>query len=138
MCIKLIRKNLKSNSAEETHWINHIFDETITWPNKAMMWCNVHGFDEGPGNTYWIGMDIRTFGIRSADYLIKCKNRATYDKYIYMAAHDPTGILSAMKHDSNLSMKTGDDVNIEYIFRWSDEEKTFDIHLGWDWYAEEI
>ena len=137
MCIRWIRKNLISNSAEETHWINHIFDETVTWSNKAMMWCNVHGFDEGPGNTYWIGIDIRTFGIRSADYLIKCKNRATYDKYIYMAAHDPTGILSAMKHDSNLSMKTGDDVNIEYVFRWGGEEKTFDLHLGWDWYAEE-
>lgn len=44
------------------------------------MWCNVHGFDEGPGSIYWIGMDLRSFGIRVADYIIKCKNKSTYDK----------------------------------------------------------
>ena len=101
------------------------------------MWCNVHGFDQGPGEIYWIGLDIRTFGIRSADYLIKCKNKATYDKYIYKAAHDTQGVLAAMKADPNLTMATGDDVNIEYVFRWGDDSKSFNLHLGWDWYAEE-
>jgi hypothetical protein len=42
-----------------------------------------------------------------------------------------------MKSDPNLTLLTGDDVNIEYIFRWGSEDKSFDIHLGWDWYAEE-
>ena len=110
MCISKWLKKKISNSTEETHWVYHIHDETVVWPNKAMMWANLHGFNEGPDAVYWIGLDIRTFGIRSADYLIKCKNKATYDKYIAKAANDPTGLLSAMKNDSNLSMKTGDDV----------------------------
>ena len=137
MCILNWIRKMRSNSAEETHWVYHTHDETVVWPNKAMMWANLHGFNEGPDTVYWIGLDIRTFGIRSCDYLIKCKNRATYEKYISKAANDPTGLLSAMKNDPNLSMRTGDDVNIEYIFRWGDEDKSFDIHLGWDWYAEE-
>lgn len=137
MCISKWIKKRKSNSVEQTHWVNHIYDETVTWPNKALMWCNVHGFDEGPGKTYWIGLDIRSFGIRSADYIIKCKNKATYDKWISKATRDMEGILSAMKSDSTLNLKTGDDVNIEYVFRWGDDNKSFDIHLGWDWYAEE-
>ena len=101
------------------------------------MWCNVHGFDEGPGVTYWIGLDIRSFGFRAADYIIKCKNKSTYDKWIYKASHDIEGILSSIKADPDLNVINGDDVNIEYIFRWGDEEKTFNLHIGMDWYAEE-
>ena len=137
MCINKWIKKFKSNSVVQTHWVNHIFDETVTWPNKALMWCNVHGFDEGPGGTYWVGLDIRSFGIRSADYLIKCRNKSTYEKWISKATRDMEGILSAMKSDPTLNLMTGDDVNIEYVFRWGGEEKSFDLHLGWDWYAEE-
>lgn len=138
MCIsKLFHKNRRLKSTEETHWVNHIYDETVTWPNKAMMWCNVHGFDEGPGSIYWVGMDIRSFGIRTADYIIKCKNKKTYDKWISMAANDTTCVLAAMKADPDLRVINGDDVNVEYIFRWGDDDKSFNLHLGGDWYAEE-
>ncbi len=137
MCLKLLRKNWKANSVEETHWVNHIYDETVSWPNKALMWCNVHGFDEGPGQTYWIGLDLRSFGIRCADYIIKCKNKETYDKWINKAARDTEHILSAMKSASELNLIDGRDVNIEYIFRWGDDEKTFNLHVFGDWYAEE-
>ena len=140
MCFKFIKKFLSRlllKSTEQIHWVNHIYDETVTWPNKAMMWCNVHGFDEGPNITYWIGLDIRTFGIRSADYVIKCKNKATYDKYINKASRDMEGILSEMKADPNLNLATGDDVETEFVFCWGDEDKSFDVRLGWDWYAEE-
>ncbi len=138
MCLKFkFLHKRKFKSTEWTHWVNHIYDQTVTWPNKALMWCNIHGFDEGPGDTYWIGLDIRSFGIRSADYLIKCKNKATYDKYINKASRDMESILSAMKSDPNLKLTTGDDINIEYIFRWGGEEKSFDMRLGWDWYVEE-
>ena len=135
--IKHFFKRPKLKSVEQTHWINHIYDETVTWPNKALMWCNVHGFDEGPGSIYWVGMDIRSFGIRVADYIIKCKNKSTYDKWIDKASRDTEHVLSAMKSAQELNLINGDDVSIEFIFRWGDEEKTFDVHLWGDWYAEE-
>lgn len=136
MCFKLIKK-LILKSTEQTHWVNHTYDETVTWPNKALMWCNVHGFEEGSGAIYWVGLDIRSFGIRVADYVIKCKNKATYDKYIYKATHDMEDVLSTMKSDSNLNLIAGDDVETKFIFRWGDEDKSFNVRLFGDWYAEE-
>ena len=47
--VKSLFKKSAFDSSEQTHWVNHIHDETVTWPNSAMMWMNVHGFDEGPG-----------------------------------------------------------------------------------------
>ena len=138
MCIlNLIRKGKGVGSVEQTHWVNHIYDETVTWPNKALMWCNVHGFDEGPGQTYWIGLDIRSFGIRAADYIIKCKNKSTYDKWISLATRDMPAVLSAMKSDSNLNLINGDYIETDFIFRWGEDYKHFNVHLGTDWYAEE-
>ena len=136
MCLKFFKK-LILRSTEETHWINHIYDETVFWPNKAAMWCNVHGFDEGPGQTYWIGMDFRSFGIRTADYVIKCKNKATYDKYIDKASRDIENILSSMKYDPNLNVSNGNNVGTEFVFRWGGESKSFNVRLGWDYYVEE-
>ena len=132
MCLKWFK-----SSEEQTHWVNHIYDETVVWPNKAMMWANLHGFDEGPGTTYWIGFDIRTFGIRSADYLIKCRTKAMYDYFINKASRDPESLLSEMKSNINMNTINGSDVDVEYIFRWGDEDKSFHIHLNWDWYSEE-
>ena len=135
MCIRAIKKIF--HSTEEVHWVNHIHDESVFWPNSAAMWCNVHGFDEGPGTTYWIGMDIRTFGIRSADYIIKCKNKETYDKYLDMACHDIEHILRTMKSDDALAVTEGNDLETKFIFKWGGEEKTFNLRLMTDWYAEE-
>ena len=101
------------------------------------MWCNLHGFDEGPGQTYWIGMDFRSFGIRTADYVIKCKNKTTYDKYIERASKDIENVLNAMKHDPDLNVFNGNNVGTEFIFRWGGESKSFNVRLGWDYYAEE-
>ena len=136
MCLNFFKK-LILRSTEQTHWINHIYDETVFWPNKAAMWCNVHGFDEGPGQTYWIGMDFRSFGIRTADYVIKCKNKATYDKYIDKASRDIENILSSMKYDPNLNVSNGNNVGTEFVFRWGGESKSFNVRLGWDYYVEE-
>ena len=43
----------------------------------------------------------------------------------------------AIQRVDNLNWRRGDDVNIEFIFRWGAEEKTFDVHLSGDIYAEE-
>lgn len=124
-------------SVEEEHWVNHIYDETTTWPNGAMMWANIHGFDEGPGATYWVGIDVRCFGIRTADYIIKCKSKSTYDEYIYEADHNPTNVLYKMRKDSRLNYKSGEHVTTEFIFKWGGEEKTFNVRYTTDHYAEE-
>lgn len=131
------KKTNPLSSTEEIHWINHIYDETVSWPNKGMMWANVHGFDEGPGQTYWVGIDIRSFGFRAADYIIKCKNKSTYDKWIDKAFRDMEGILNALKNDPSLNIKHGDDVEIKFIFKWNDNDKSFNVRFSTDYYAEE-
>lgn len=124
-------------SPEQVHWVNHIYDETVSWPNKGMMWANVHGFDEGPGSVYWVGIDVRSFGIRVADYVVKCKNRQTYDDFIYAAWHDPEKVLYKIREDSRINDRKGSDVNIEFVFKWGDEDKSFDVRLSTDIYGEE-
>lgn len=125
------------SESTEAHWVNHICDETVTWPNGALMWANVHGFDEGPGNVYWLGIDIRSFGIRCADYLIRFKDKALYDEYRGVALSDVGSILYKMRSDSRLNYTYGDDMDVEYSFRWGGDEKTFHIHLFGDSYAEQ-
>ena len=135
--VRIFNGKANLGSTEQEHWVNHIHDETISWPNKGMMWMNLHGFDEGPGATYWVGMDFRSFGIRVADYIVKCKSKSVYDEYIRAATRDPEKVLYKMREDSRLNYKYGNDVNIEFVFRWGDEDKTFDVHLGTDSFAEE-
>lgn len=134
---RLFVKSEVKDSIDEEHWINHIYDETVSWPNKGMMWMNLHGFDEGPGQTYWVGMDIRSFGIRVADYVVKCKNKSTYDKWIHEASHDPEKVLYKLREDPNLIYKYGDDVEIKFIFKWGDDDKSFNVRFSTDCYAVE-
>lgn len=133
---KFFRKKLKADN-EYTHWVNHIYDETVSWPNSAMMWANVHGFDEGPGQTYWLGIDVRSFGIRCADYLLKFRSKSLYDEYREAAFNDPTHILYKMRGDSRINCCTCGDWDDEHIFKWSDEEKSFHLHLDTDDFASE-
>lgn len=37
MCIKFFKK-LIFRSTEETHWVNHIYDETVVWPDVRLGW----------------------------------------------------------------------------------------------------
>ena len=127
-------KKPQVNSSEQEHWVNHIYDESKFWPNTGGMYANVHGFDEGPGQVYWVGVDIRSFFIRCADYVIKCKNKSTYDHYINMCVED---ILHAIRNDPRLNYHYGNDVNVDFMFKWGDNDKHFNVHLATDSYAEE-
>ena len=127
-------------STEQTHWVNHIHDETVSVGGNwgTAQWANLHGFDEGPGATYWVGLDCRCWGIRMADYVVKCKNKATYDKYIDIAVHKgASDFLQAVLHDDALNVRRGGDVGIEFIFRWGGEDKSFDVRLAGDAFGEE-
>lgn len=135
---RLFRKNLASR--EETHWVNHIHDETVSVGGNwgTIQWANLHGFDEGPGVTYYVGLDCRCWGIRIADYVIKCKNKATYDKYIDIAKRKgASDFLQAALNDPALGTWRGGDVGVEFVFRWGGEEKTFNVRLAGDMYSEE-
>ena len=74
--IKRLFTKPKIQSTEQTHWVNHIHDETVSVGGSwgTAQWANLHGFDEGPGAVYWVGLDCRCWGIRIADYLTP-KNR---------------------------------------------------------------
>lgn len=138
---KFCRKTkVQLKSTQQEHWVDHICDETVTASKAAVGgYCNLHGFREGSeGNwTYWVGCDFRSFFIRVQDVVIKCKNKSTYDYWISKAKRDCESVIWGVLQDSNLNAKEGDEVNTEFVFKWADEEKSFDIHLGADRYAEE-
>lgn len=136
---KLFQRKLKST--EQVYWVNHIFDEYVNASQKSVgMYANVHGFeglnDDGSW-TYWVGIDIRFIGIRVADIVIRCKNKNTYDRWIYQATHDLNSMPSAVRNDPNLYCRFGDDVEIDFKFRWGDKEKHFNVRFSGDRYAEE-
>ena len=133
----LFNKKPVLKSSEDVHWVNHICDEFVPPPGPAVQHYNLHGFDEGPGAVYWLGLDCRNFFIRTCDYVIKFHNKATYDKYIGIARNGGSALLKAVEADSALSMRRGNNVNIEFVFKWGDDDKTFDVHLVGDFFAEE-
>ncbi len=132
--IKRIFKKPTLTSREEEHWVNHIYDETKLWPDGHVHWCNVHGFDEGPGSIYWVGFDFRYMGVRIEDYVIRCKNKATYDEYVNAYVED---VLKKLRSDSRLNVHDGDNVEVEFVFKWADNDKSFNVRFASDKYAEE-
>ena len=130
----------KLNSTEQVYWVNHICDDYVNASQKAVgMYANLHGFEGIVDDkwVYWVGVDTRFIGIRVADVIIYCKNKSTYDYWIDFVRHDLDHICRAVREADNLWCRDGDEVNIEFVFRWGGEEKTFDVHLGTDRYAEE-
>lgn len=129
-------------STEQTHWVNHIHDDTIFNPTGTqntwgtIPWINIHGFEEA-GGIYWVGADSRCWGIRMSDMVIRCKNKATYDKYIKIAEDGGSALLRTAERDSTFNMRRGDKVNTEFIFKWGNDDKSFDVRLKGDFYAEE-
>ena len=151
MCLKKLFSRKSKNkvilsSTEDNHWVNHICDVYVNADQKSVGgYANLHGFQEGcEGNwTYWVGVDIRWCGIRITDVVIKCKTKSMYDYYINLVQHGNefhSGvnlIAQAVRDDPRLWCRDGDDVETEFIFKWGDEDKSFDVHLGGDRYAEE-
>lgn len=134
------KKGIKElGSTEQTHWVNHIHDYTSFWPNCAAMYGNVHGFEEGEGDgkVYWLGIDIRCFFARTADYLIKFRSKALYDEYAEASDRAANETLKKMLYDQRLNVRRGGDVNIDFIFRWGNEDKHFDVHAAGDAFGEE-
>lgn len=134
---RIFNKNILRGSREEVHWINHIHDEFVPPPSPAVQHYNLHGFDEGPGVVYWVGLDCRNFFIRTCDYVVKCKTKALYDEYVEVAHDGGSAFLQKALHDDRLSLRRGDDVNVEFIFKWGDDDKSFNVRFSGDFFAEE-
>ena len=139
--VKSIFRKPEINSVEQTYWVNHICDEYVNASQKSVgMYANVHGFEglmEDGTWIYWVGIDIRFIGIRCADIVIRCKNKSTYDRWIYQATHDLNSMPQAVRNAPDLYCRDGDDVEVKFIFRWGDEDKSFNVRFGTDRYAEE-
>jgi len=136
--LALFKRRIKS--AEQVHWVNHILDEYVNASQKSVgMYANVHGFEEATdgGWIYWLGIDIRFIGIRVADIVIRCKTKGVYDYWVDKTLHDLNSIPSAVREDPNLYCRLGDDVEIDFKFRWGGEEKHFNVRFATDRYAEE-
>ncbi len=138
--VSIFKHDKLKDSVEQTYWVNHICDDYVNASQKAVgMYANLHGFEGIVDDKwiYWVGVDIRFLGIRCADVVIRCKNKSTYDHWIYLAQQDLDHICQAVREDSNLICKDGDDVEVDFMFRWGDEEKHFNVRFGTDRYAEE-
>ena len=79
-------------------------------------------------------MDYRYLGIRIEDYVLKFKNKATYDEYVNLCPED---FLPKLKSDPRMDMRYGGSVETYFAFKWGGEEKTFNVRLDSDRYAEE-
>ena len=133
---RLFTKRPSLKGTEETHWVYHIYDETCA-DGQTGGWFNIHGFEEGPGQIYWLGIDCRViFGIRVQDILIKFKSKELYEEYRQKAWKNAHDVHRDMMNDPRLNFRWGSDINTEYVFRWSDESKSFNL-WGNDKYSEE-
>jgi len=69
--------------------------------------------------------------------IVKCKNKAIYDEYIKAASFSTSEFLHKALIDSRISVKRGNDVGIKFVFRWGDDDKSFNINGKGDLFAEE-
>ena len=134
-------------SVKQEHWVEAIYDETFPASNPAdgqshwgaIGWVNVWGFREGSeGNwTYYACADGRILGIRIADMIVKCKDKKIYDDYIKAASYSTSEFLQQALNDSRINVKRGNNVKIKFVFRWGDEDKSFNISGKGDLLGEE-
>lgn len=138
---EMIKIDSDLKSTEKTIWVNHILDETLSSPHSVGGWKNMHGFysEDLEGIHWWLGIDSRYLGIRLQDVVVRFNNEYTYNKWVDEArsTFGSSIINKVFNNSDNVEGKNGSDVNVEFIFRWSDEEKTFDVHLDGDRYGEQ-
>lgn len=136
---KFFLKLLNSDTVREYH-VTLLFKETIYIKQAAGSWVNIYGFEMRDDNgelRRWIGLDDRWLGIRVQDVLLEFKSVNCYSKWKEKAHYDSSSIINDCLTSSDLIGMPGDIVNIEWIFKWGDESKNFDIHLSMDRFAIE-
>ena len=137
LIIRMFNKlfNNKRKLTRENRDINTVYnyDHSVPVPGICC-WNNVWGFKDNCG--YWYAcVDMRCFGIRVQDIVVKCKNEETYKLYLKLC--ESSAIINAVFHDPRLTAKEGDDVNVNFRFHHDGDTKEFDIHCSSDRYAYE-
>ena len=69
--------------------------------------------------------------------IVKCKSKEIYDEYIKAASFSTSEFLHKALADSRLNVKRGNDVEIKFVFRWGDEDKSFNVSGKGDLLGEE-
>lgn len=138
--MKSVRAKAKLKSSEKTIWVNHILDETL-YPSSANPgWKNLHGFysEDMDGIHWWIGIDSRILGIRVQDVVVRFNDEKTYKAWVSEAkAGWGTSIINKVLNDPDFRGWNGSDYNVEFVFRWGGESKSFNVHLDGDRYGEQ-
>lgn len=139
MCFK--RKKL--NTESEVHRLTncqHLYNHTHV-QSAFMAWNNVHGFRAEDG-TYYACSDMRSFGARVQNIIVKCKSKAVYDNMIEAMADTPT-ILDIMNHTYELHLLhapiRGNEHprTYQFVVPNEDYEKEFNFNSWVDFFAEE-
>ena len=130
---KLFGRSKKLLRENRDIFTTYNYDHSVPVPGICS-WNNVWGFRDNGG--YWYAcVDMRCFGIRVQDIVVKCKNEETYKLYLKLC--ESSAIINAVFQDDRLNAKKGDDVNVNFRFHHDGDTKEFDIHLSTDRYAYE-
>lgn len=123
--------NIKSENRDIYTVYN--YDHSVPVPGICC-WNNVWGFQDDKG--YWYAcVDMRCFGIRVQDIVVKCQDLSVYKMYLKLC--ESSAIINAVFSDDRLIANTGDKVNINFVFHHDGDTKEFNIHNNADRYAYE-
>ena len=137
MCIKRFfskRKSLKASKEKTYSDVDHFYNHTsVQIPPPS--WNNIHGF-KTLDNYYWAGCDMRSWGIRVQDILVKCSTKEKADYWIGLMQNSNRIIDTIKTRDDH---KTGSQVDTKFTFYCADgSDKSFNMTGSSDLYYEDI
>lgn len=134
MCFK--KKNKKNIGSATTSMNNcqHFYDHTAV-QTPPPSWNNIHGFKTLDGY-YWAGCDMRSWGIRVQDILVKCSTKEKADYWIGLMQSSNKVIDTIKTRDGH---KSGSQVDTKFTFYCTDgSDKSFNMTGSSDFYYEDI
>lgn len=137
MCIKRFfnkGKSLKASREETYSNVDHFYDHTAV-QTPPPSWNNIHGFLDSSG-FYWAAVDMRSWGIRVQDIVVKCSTKKKAEYWIDLMQKSAKVIDTIKCRDGH---KSGSEINTNFIFNCADGyNKNFNISGGSDFYLEDL
>lgn len=135
MCFK--KKENKKNLGSSTRAMNncqHFYDHTAI-QSPPPSWNNIHGFLDSDGY-YWAAVDMRSWGIRVQDIVIKCSTKKKAEYWIGLMQVSAKIIDTVRCRDEH---QTGSKINTNFVFNCADGySKNFNISGSSDFYLEDL